>query len=259
MDILEKVVNAKKSGTPLVLLSVIDVKGSSPREIGAKMILWQNGTTDGTIGGGAIEKAALEEARGVFETGEAKVCHFDLSELKMQCGGRMSVFMEPILPGPQLIIFGAGHIGLALSKIAEMLNFSVTIIDDRPEFATTERFPAAQSVICKNYTDSFAGLNFHQAYIVIVTYKHVHDQDILEECVKHPFAYLGMIGSKTKVAKSFNIIREKGISEEIIGNIHSPIGLDIGANTPEEIAVAIAAEMIAIRNGANVSSLSLKM
>lgn len=257
MDILEKIVEAKKNNRPLVLLTVIDVKGSAPREIGAKMILWQDGSTDGTIGGGAIEKFALDDAKTLFQTTKPKVFHYDLSDLKMQCGGKMSVFMEPVLPKPQLLIFGAGHIGLALAQLAEMLNFAVTIVDDRPEFATANRFPHASTIICKNYVDSFSELNFADAYIIIVTYKHLHDQDILEECVKHPFAYLGMIGSKTKVAKAFGILKEKGLAQKTINNIHSPVGLNIGANTPEEIAIAIAAEIIAVRNGADVTSQSM--
>jgi xanthine dehydrogenase accessory factor len=258
MDIFEKVVDAKKRGLPLVLLSVIDVKGSSPREIGARMILWQDGTTDGTIGGGAIEKEALQEAGRVFETREARVFHYDLTDLKMQCGGKMSVFIEPILPKKQLIIFGAGHIGLALSHIAELLSFSLTVVDDRSEFANEQRFPHAAAIICKNYKESFNDLIFKDSYIVIVTYKHLHDQEILEECVKHPFAYLGMIGSTTKVTKAFNLLMEKNVSKDILNKIHSPIGLDIGANTPEEIAVAIAAEMIAVKNGQDISSLTMK-
>ena len=208
MDIFDKVAAAKKRGLALVLISVIDAQGSSPREIGAKMILWRDGTIDGTIGGGAIEKAALDHAKTVFETGEAKVYHYDLTELKMQCGGKMSIFIEPILPGPQLLIFGAGHIGLALAQISDLLNFNVTVVDDRPEFANNDRFPAAR-VVCKEYMASFDDLNFADAHIVIVTYKHLHDQEILEECVKHPFSYLGMIGSKAKVAAAFKTLKEK--------------------------------------------------
>ena len=260
MDVFEKVIDAKNSGIPLILATVIDVKGSAPREIGAKMIIWQDGKTEGTIGGGAIEKAVIDEAKKLYDHPEAKIFNYDLTELKMQCGGNMVVFLEPIIPKPQLFIFGGGHIGLALAKIGEMLNYSLTIIDDRPEFANAERFPAAHALVAQPYAEAFKKLNFtHDTYIVIVTYKHLHDQEIIEFCATRPFKYLGMIGSKTKVTKSLKTLKEKGVSPETIGRIHSPIGLNIGANTPEEIAVAIAAEMIAVRNGVNITELAMKI
>ena len=259
MDIFNKIFDAKNKGIPLVLATVINVKGSAPREIGAKMIIWRDGRVDGSIGGGAIEKAVIEETEDLFSSGQAKIFEYKLTDLKMQCGGNMTLFLEPVIPKPQLVIFGAGHIGLALAKIADMLNFSQTIVDDRPEFAARDRFPTAQSVVCAPYSDAFSEISFtDDTFIVIVTYKHLHDQEILEYCVGQPSRYLGMIGSTTKVAKAFKLLKEKGISSEMINRIHSPIGLDIGANTPEEIAIAIAAEIIAVRNGAGDHSQSMK-
>jgi len=250
MDIFDKVAKAKNSGIPLVLATIIDVKGSAPREIGAKMIIWQDGQIDGTVGGGAIEKCVIEKSADLFNSGKATVMDYNLTDLKMQCGGNMTLFLEPIIPKPQLVIFGAGHIGLALAKCADLLDFSLTIVDDRADFAAATRFPSAQAIVCAPYSEAFSQIHFtNDTFAVIVTYKHLHDQEILEHCVKHPFRYLGMIGSKTKVTKAFSLLQEKGVPKEVIAQIKSPIGLDIGANTPEEIAIAIAAEMIAVRNG----------
>ena len=183
-----------------------------------------------------------------------------MSDLKMQCGGKMTVFLEPIVSRPPLFIFGAGHIGLALSKIGDMLGFSITVVDNRPEFANRERFPDVHRVIAKDYIEALGGLNFSpDACIVIVTYKHLHDQAILEQCVQKPFRYLGMIGSKSKVVKSLKSLKDKGVNKALLSRIHSPIGLNIGAQTPEEIAVAIAAEIIGVRSGADISSLQMKL
>jgi len=259
MDILEKIVDSKKAGKPLVVATVVDAKGSTPREIGAKMIIRQNGAIAGTVGGGAIEKAVVDEALTLFKSGEAKIMHYDLGDLHMQCGGKMSVFFEPVLPNPQLFIFGAGHIGRALSTIAAILNYRITVIDNRPEFANNERFPAAQNIIVENYSKSLDALHFDQnSYIVIVTHKHLHDEVVLQNCIDHPFKYLGMIGSRSKVQKALAQLKERNVADAVIRQIHAPIGLNIGANTPEEIAVAIIAEMTAVRNGADISSLSMR-
>lgn len=162
----------------------------------------------------------------------------------------MTVFLEPLIPQPQLLIFGAGHIGTALTKMGKMLGFQITVIDNRPEFANKDRLPEADIVIAIEYEQSFEKLSFTpETYIVLVTHRHAHDQEILEHCIQHPFKYLGMIGSKTKVKKAFDILRDKGISQDIIDKIHSPIGLDIGADTPEELAIAIFGEIIGIRTG----------
>ncbi|MBN1561594.1 XdhC family protein [candidate division KSB1 bacterium] len=260
MDIFEKVAEATNRGIPLVLATVIDVKGSAPRAAGAKMIVWQDGHVDGSIGGGAVEKAVVEAALKLFARPEAQVYHYDLTDLNMQCGGDMTVFLEPVIPKPQLVLFGGGHIGLALATIADLLDFAVTVVDDRPEFATPERFPRATVILAESYASTVQKMTIAaDAYIVIVTHKHLHDQEIIDVCATKPFKYLGMIGSRSKVAKSFNLLADRGVAKEIINRIHSPIGLNIAANTPAEIAVAIAAEMIAIRNGADVSATSMKL
>jgi xanthine dehydrogenase accessory factor len=258
MGIYESIVEMKQSGAPFVVATVVDAKGSTPRETGAKMIVKKDGIVEGTIGGGAIEKAVVDEALKRMDSGEAITINYDLGDLKMQCGGKMTVFLEPIIPMPQLLVFGAGHIAHSLNKIANMIGFRVGIIDNRIEFANAERFSNANIIIAKEYEDAFSELRFDKnIFIVIVTHKHLHDEAVLQRCVQQPFAYLGMIGSKMKVKKALDRLIEYGIDSQLIKRIHTPIGLDIGAQTPEEISIAIAAEMIAIRSGAETSPSSL--
>ncbi len=252
MDIFEEIVAAKKSNTPVVLATVIESLGSAPREEGARMLIKSDGSIVGTIGGGAIEKKIIDEAMTLMGTQASKFVRYELKDIGMICGGGMSVFMESIIQQPKLYIFGAGHIGSVLSKIGKMLDFEVTVIDNRPDFANKERLPWPDKVIAEDYMQAIEKLAFPKnTYTVILTHRHAHDYEVLEQIIEKPYKYIGMIGSRTKVAKSLQQLREKGIVEDIIKSIHSPVGVRIGANTPAEIAVSIAAEIIAVRNNAN--------
>jgi xanthine dehydrogenase accessory factor len=251
MDIFEKISVEQKTGKPIVLATVVRSVGSAPRSEGAKMLIHQDGTIDGTIGGGAVEKAVMDLAAKIMGTPETKLVEYDLGkDLAMSCGGKMTVFLEPLTPQPQLIIFGAGHIGTALLKIGKMLSFKITVVDNRPEFANHDRLAEADTLIAMDYNQAVKKVSFTpESYIVLVTHRHAHDQELLEYCIQQPFKYIGMIGSKTKVKKTFDILREKETSEDTIRKIHSPIGLDIGADTPAELAIAIAGEIIGIQRG----------
>jgi xanthine dehydrogenase accessory factor len=258
MDIFEEIVAAKKANIPVVLATVIESLGSAPREEGARMLIRADGSIVGTIGGGAIEKKIIDEAVTLMHASSPQLVKYELKDIGMSCGGGMSVFLEPLLPAPQLIIFGAGHIGSILSQIGKLLDFSVTVVDNRPEFASRELLASADTVIAENYQQAIAALTItDNTYMVILTHKHAHDFEVLEQVIHKPFRYLGMIGSKTKVAQVFQQLRDKGVSEDIIKKIRSPIGISIGAHTPGEIAISIAAEMVAIRNNADVSALTL--
>ena len=258
MDIFEEIVAIKNAGTPAVLATVIESLGSSPGKPGARMLIKADGSIAGTIGGGAIEKKIIEEAINLMKGTESKFLHYKLEELGMSCGGDMSVFLEPLEHAPELIIFGAGHIGTALSDIGKMLGFTTTVVDNRPEFANKERLPLADRVIANDYQKALQNLSFSDStYIVILTHRHAHDFEILDYCAKQAFYYLGMIGSRKKVTKVFQQLKEKGTDEDTIKRIHAPIGIEIGAEKPEEIAVSIAAELVAIRSGTEIPSLKL--
>jgi len=249
MDIFEYIVGAKKKNEPLVLATVIESLGSAPRAAGARMLIRQDGSLLGTVGGGTIEKIVADEAVKMMGTAASKIIKHNLKDIGMECGGGMSVFLEPVNPMAQLFIFGAGHIGAVLSQIAKLLDFKVTVIDNRPEFADPERLPWADSVIADDYSKAIEQLTFSpKTYIVILTHKHGHDFEVLEQCIAKPHCYVGMIGSKKKVATCMQQLRENGIGEDIIKKIHAPVGIDISANTPAEIAVSIVAEIVQARS-----------
>lgn len=249
MDIFEEIIEAKKASVSVVLATVIESLGSAPRGAGARMLIRQDGTSLGTIGGGAIEKIVEDEAMKIMGTAAPKTIKHSLKDIGMECGGGMTVFIEPLNPRPQLFVFGAGHIGAVLSQIAKMMDFSVTVIDNRPAFANREKLPWADAVVADEYLNAFNTLTFSRStYSVILTHKHANDFEVLERCIEQPHAYIGMIGSKKKVNTCLQGLRDKGVSEKVIESIYSPIGIPIAANTPAEIAVSIAAELADVRN-----------
>ena len=256
MDIFKQVIAEKNAGTPAVLATVVEVSGSAPGTPGNRMLIKADGSISGTIGGGAIEKRIIDEAMTLMHERTPKLLQYNLEEVGMSCGGAMKVFVEPLIYAPDLIIFGAGHIGRALSKIGKMLDFTVTVVDNRPEFAAKEKLPQADRVIALDYHKALQELwFFDNTYIVIVTHRHDHDFEIVEYCVKQPFGYLGMIGSRNKVAKVFQQLKDKGLDEETLKKIHAPIGINIGASKPAEIALSIAAELVAVRSDTEAPSL----
>jgi len=258
MDIFDEIISVKNEGIPVVLATVVEVSGSAPGTPCDKMLIKADNSIVGTIGGGAIEKKIIDEAMTLMAGAEPKLLRYNLEEVGMSCGGAMSIFLEPLIQAPDLIIFGAGHIGSALSRIGKMLEFTVTVVDNRPEFASKERLPQTNRVMALDYHNALKELVFSdKTFLVILTHRHVHDFEILQYCVKQPFRYLGMIGSRNKVAKCFQQLRDKGIDEGTLKKIHAPIGIDIGANKPAEIALSIAAELVAVRSGTEVSGMKL--
>lgn len=251
MTLLQKINELSQQQQTAVIATVVDATGSAPRQAGSRMLILADGSSIDTIGGGAVEKQVMEEALALLATGGTRLLRYDLGQdLSMACGGTMSIFIEVLQPVRPLLIFGAGHIGLALASLGKLLGYQVTIVDNRPEFANKERFPTADRTIAKPYDQVLTDITFTEnTYIVIVTHRHLHDQEILQQCLARPFAYLGMIGSRSKVQAILQRLQETGIRETVLRRVHTPIGLDIGAQTPAEIAVAIAAEWIACRYG----------
>jgi xanthine dehydrogenase accessory factor len=252
-DIYQEIVRIKAEGGEAALVTVVSASGSTPREEGAKMLVRPDGSIFGTIGGGSLEARVIKEAIGVIRQGKPKRHHFTLTakgagELGMICGGDTDVFIEPILTQPTLYIFGGGHIALALAQMGRLCGFKIAVVDDRPEFAQAERFPEAKVILAEDFTSSFSRVKIDgPSYIVIVTHGHKHDEVVLEWAVGTPARYIGMIGSKTKNETVFKHLRARGISQQQLDGVHAPIGLEIGAQTPEEIAVSILAEVIKVR------------
>jgi len=252
-ELFRQIAKIRSEEESAALATVVQVKGSAPRAAGAKIIIKDNGAVLGSIGGGALEVKICQEAMTVLKQGKPKMLHFDLTGDELQtdemlCGGEMDIFIEPIFPQPVVYIFGAGHISRSISQIAKMIGFKVVVIDDRKEFANAERFPEADDIIAEDFSKAFCRLNVKNAsYIAIVTRGHQFDEMVLAWAVTTDACYIGMIGSEKKNRVIFEHLHAKGVPQKRLQEIHAPIGLDINAETPEEIAVSIVAEMITVR------------
>jgi xanthine dehydrogenase accessory factor len=248
-DLLEELVRLRREGQTVVMLTVVAASGSTPRREGARMLVLRDGTIRGTIGGGVREAEAIAAALKLFRKGEAKLITLDFQaggdgSAGPICGGEMEVFMERIEPARRVLIAGAGHVGFFLHRFLSLLEIKTIVFDERPEMASPERFPGA-ALHVKPFDDDLQSLKIGtNDGIVIITPEHKFDQVVLEQALKTDAGYLGMIGSKRKVKAIFDNLRAQGVSQEQIERCHSPIGLDIGAESPAEIALAIAAEIV---------------
>lgn len=258
MDIYEQIVELRRQGRRGAVATIVNVRGSIPSFRTAKMLVRDDGSIVGTIGGGCVEADVWQAAREVMESEKARTLKFDLNQdpkydTGLVCGGTLEVFVEPVLPPAILYVFGAGHVALHLCQAASSAGFEVTVVDDRSSYATTERFPTAQEVLAGDFGEAMRKTDpTESSYIVIVTRGHRDDMRILRWAVQTRARYVGMIGSKRKVIEIFKTLRQEGVPEHLFERVHAPVGLDIGAVTPEEIAVAITAELIAIRRQASV-------
>ena len=266
MDVYEELVRERGEGRSCALATIVNAVGSIPSYETAKMLVREDGTIAGTIGGGVPEAEVIEEAKEVLASGKPKMVSFNLHgnpnlDTGMVCGGNLDVFIEPIVPAPVLYVFGAGHVGVLTARAARLAGLEVEVIDDRPEFATKERFPDARKVHAEDFGLAMTRLrpNSH-SLIFIATRCHEIDGFILRWAVDKPASYIGMIGSKRKVITVFKELQAQGVAPEQFERVHAPVGLDIGATTPEEIAIAVAAEMVAcIRNAAAARPLMRNM
>jgi xanthine dehydrogenase accessory factor len=254
-DIYQEIVRLSASGEDGAVATVIAASGSTPREEGAKMLVKADGSIMGTVGGGNIEKQVIQEALDVMRKGKARKLDYRLHssgehglETGMICGGDVEVFIEPIISAPRLYILGGGHIAIPLAKMARLADFKIIVIDDREGFATIERFPDAAEIITCDFAASYEKLKIDQnSYIVIVTHGHKGDETALEGALKTPAKYIGMIGSKEKNKAVFSHLLAKGFTQEELNRVHAPIGIKIMAQTPQEIAVSILAELILVK------------
>ncbi len=241
-------------GRRFVLASVIESRGFTPRKPGAHMLVAEDGEICGTIGGGAIEHQVLVEARALLEGGGVSLVRKHLTqELGMCCGGEMAVFLEVLEPAPRLFLFGAGYIARSLATLAAGCGFDVTVVDGRPDWAVAERFPGCR-LIAQAPEDVLRALPTSAAdYAVVVTHDHALDQKLVQELLRRPLKFVGMIGSVPKQRKFALRLRARGFSDEQIARLRTPLGMPIGADTPEEIAVSAMGELIAARRGVAIA------
>jgi xanthine dehydrogenase accessory factor len=253
VDIYEQIVQLRQQGRRGAVATIVNVRGSVPSFETAKMLIRDDGSIVGTVGGGCVEAEVWQAAREVMESEKPRTITFNLNQnpkydTGLVCGGTLDIFIEPVLPPALLYIFGAGHVALSLYRAARSADFGVTVIDDRDTYANRERFPEAKEVIAQNFDQAMARLSPNEtSYIVIVTRGHRDDMRVLRWAVQTQARYIGMIGSKRKTITIFRELVKEGLPETLFERVHAPVGLDIGAITPEEIAVAITAELIATR------------
>lgn len=262
MDIYEHIVELRRSGRKGALATITNVRGSIPSFATAKMLVRDDGSIVGTIGGGCVEADVWQAAREVIETEKPRSMTFDLNnkpsyDTGLVCGGTLDVFIEPVLPVSDLLIFGGGHVALSLYKVATIAGFEVTVVDDRESFASRERFPDAKEVIADDFDRALERVNpSESSFIAIVTRGHRDDMRVLRWAVDTPARYIGMIGSRRKVISIYDELERQGVPRQKFQRVNAPVGLDIGAVTPEEIGVAIVSEMIALKRQADVSAIS---
>jgi xanthine dehydrogenase accessory factor len=242
MDIYEEIVKLRQDGRRGAVATIVNVRGSIPSFETAKMLVRDDGSIAGTIGGGCVEAEVWQAAREVMESEKPRSLTFNLNQdpkydTGLVCGGTLDIFIEPVLPPASLYIFGAGHVSVNLYRVAKGAGFDVTVIDDRETYASRERFPEAKEVIAEDFEQAMARLA-------------PDDMRVLRWAVQTRAKYIGMIGSKRKTITIFRELTKEGIPAELFERVHAPVGLDIGAITPEEIAVAITAELIAVRRRA---------
>ncbi len=258
-DPFQEVATRRRRGERVVMATVVAVAGSAPRGVGARMLLLADGTLRGTVGGGEREAEVIAIARELQRRGGARLVTLDFAQGLAGgdgplCGGRMEVFVEAIDPVRRVIVAGAGHVAYFLHRFLQLLDFQTVVIDPRPELATSERFPEAQ-VLLRPFEAPLEDLAITPADgIVIVTPEHRHDEAVLRRALATEAGYVGMIGSRRKVPAVLERLRRDGVPDEQLVRVHAPIGLDIGGETPAEIALAIAAELVAVFRGAEARS-----
>ena len=252
VEVLKEAIHFLEGGKRVALCTIIEKNGSGPRNVGAKMIVNEDGRTVGTIGGGNLERALINESLKALREGNPRKAVFSLNtrgkegtiETGLICGGELTVFIDVIEPKHRLILIGAGHVAWPLAKLADIVGFSLAVVDDNEELANRERFPMAE-VITGNFNEILDKLEVGpRDFVVIVHGEPEHDYLALEKIIKRRPAYIGLLGSKAKAATLVKRLKEAGISDEDFKPLHAPLGLDIGAQTPEEIAVSILAEII---------------
>jgi xanthine dehydrogenase accessory factor len=260
-DIFEEIVQLRTKGIRAALATIIASKGATPRKDAAKMLMREDGSQIGTIGGGSVEAEVIREAMILMKTGKPKMLSFDLShidpeESALVCGGHMEVYLEPIFPDPTLVLFGAGHVARAVARIAQSIGFRIAVVDDRAKYANSERFPEADEFYIDSWDAALAKLPISDSsYLFIATRGHQYDLICLRSALQSSAKFIGMLGSRKKLKLLSDLLENEGMDPANFDRVIVPVGLDIGAETPEEIAVSIAAELIAARKNLDIHTL----
>jgi len=255
MDLWEEIVRIRRAGGRAVLATIVRRTGSAPRKDAAKMLIRDDGSILGSVGGGCVEGEVWQQAREALRTGQPRLSRFELNaddaaEDGLICGGIVEIFLEPIMSDPRLVILGAGHLGQALAEIGHLVGFQVVVYDDREQYANRERFPEAQEILVGPFDSMSDRVSVDsQSFVVVVTRGHQHDLAATEQVIRTSARYVGLVGSRRKIKMIVEELLNRGHAPEVFDRLYAPIGLDIGSDTPEEIAVSVVAELIALRKG----------
>jgi len=251
-SVYREVEDALNRGEAVALVTILETKGSTPQKAGAKMVVGRDGRMRGTVGGGCVESEILWRARQAIEKRKCEILSYDYNadeeENGLICGGTVKVFIESVVPPPRVYIIGAGHVAMPLSQIAKIAGFEVVVLDDRIKYANRDRFPEADVVEAGPIADLAEKFSYgDNSYVVIVTRGHALDEEALRAFIRYETAYLGLIGSVSKIETIFERLEKDGVARERLESVHAPIGLDLGGGSPGEIAVSIVSEMLAVR------------
>ena len=258
--VFEAVLAAQREGRAAALATVIQAQGSVPRQPGSKMLVRADSSIVGTVGGGEFEARVIQEAQAAIADGETRVLSYNLADRESGdpgvCGGTVTVFVEPVLPSPTIIVIGCGHVGKATAELAKWMEFRVIVADDRPGYATPEQIPGMDGYVEGTLAElaSRFDINRH-TYIITVTRGVGIDEVLLPALLATSAPYIGVIGSKRRWAMTAQLLSEKGIHRADLERVHSPIGLELGAETPREIAVSIMAEIVMVMRGGSGQSM----
>jgi xanthine dehydrogenase accessory factor len=251
LELYEEMVRLVREGEPFALATVVAHAGSSPRKAGAKMLVRGDGSSLGTVGGGRVEQETIEAAHMALAEGDPCTLEFFLTEeYGYACGGTMTIFIEPQGGRPRLIMFGAGHVGRAVTALAHGCGFRVVVVDERPECATEAMLPGADQILCMSVPEASARLQLGlQDSVVIATPGHHSDFAVVRCCLATEAGFIGLLGSRRKRETLVQTLELEGVDETQRARVVSPVGLDIGAQTPQEIAVSIVGQLVAMRRG----------
>jgi xanthine dehydrogenase accessory factor len=258
--VFEAVLAAQNEGHAAALATVIQTQGSVPRQPGSKMLVRIDGSIVGTVGGGEVEARVIQEAQAAISDGTTRVLSYNLADQASgdpgACGGTVSVFIEPVLPSPTVVVIGCGHVGKATAELAKWMEFRVVVVDDRPGYATPEQVPGMDGYVEAPLAELAAQLDItRHTYVVAMTRGVGIDEELLPALLATDAPYIGVIGSRRRWAMTAQLLLEKGLRRADLERVHAPVGLELGAETPREIAVSILAEIVMVMRGGSGKSM----
>lgn len=259
--LIEQIPKLIAQNKTVALVTVTSASGSTPAEAGKDMLVDESGIIGGTIGGGNLEFITIQKTQECIARNLNKTIQFDLKkDLGMECGGHVQLFIKIYAPPTHIVLIGGGHVGQAVYQFAEILGYETIVIDDREEVVTKERFPNAKQLILGNVAEQTAKLDIapQSTYVVIASHGHKNDEEALYHMIqKHP-KYIGVIGSKHKTATMLGNLKQRGIAQELLDSVYSPIGISLGGGQPAEVALSIISEILLVKNNGTLKHMRLK-